>query len=146
MCTAPGDRVPGPRSFALMSPVLFPWREAVDTIEEVGALDSYTLSMKLSREGLVCWPSSGFNLQGTTPLVFRYCDLMVAGLYNFLEKRKSAGNLHTLADRDGSIHCVFLCCDLPYQYIDEYFAKLDANSFHPIRNQGGNLNELFCIL
>ena len=63
-CTAHGDRVPGPRSFALMAPVKFPWRSIIDSIEHVGSQDSYKLSMKLSREGLICGPSSGLNLQG----------------------------------------------------------------------------------
>lgn len=65
----PGDRVPGPRSYALMLPVQFPWRDAVDTIEEVGSIDSYTLSLQLSREGLICGPSSGFNLKGQFPFL-----------------------------------------------------------------------------
>lgn len=65
VCTAPGDRVPGPRSYALLEPVTqFPWRDAIDSIEEVGSVDAYNLSMRLSREGLICGPSSGFNLQG----------------------------------------------------------------------------------
>lgn len=75
-CTAPGQRVPGPRSQALMGPVDFPWRDAIDQIEEVGEVDSYTLSMRLSREGLICGPSSGFNLQGRSSpqnLDPRYC-------------------------------------------------------------------------
>ncbi|KAL4787604.1 tryptophan synthase beta subunit-like PLP-dependent enzyme [Aspergillus varians] len=119
VCTAPGDRVPGPRSFALMRPVEFPWKEAVDTIEEVGSYDSFSLSLDLCREGIVCGPSSGFNLQG---------------LFQMLEKRKKAGTLSELAGPDGSIHCVFLCCDLPYQYIGEYFERLGEDKFHPIKN------------
>ena len=63
-CTAPGERVPGPRTLALMGPVRFPWREAVDEIVEVGTEESYSMSMELCRNGLVCGPSSGFNLQG----------------------------------------------------------------------------------
>jgi hypothetical protein len=31
----------------------------------VGSKDSFSLSLRLCREGLVCGPSSGFNLQGT---------------------------------------------------------------------------------
>ncbi|KAH7057434.1 tryptophan synthase beta subunit-like PLP-dependent enzyme [Macrophomina phaseolina] len=120
VCTAAGDRVPGPRSYALMSPVTFPWRNAIDTMEEVGSSEAYALSLALTREGLVCGPSSGFNLQG---------------LYQFLEKRKAAGTLSELADQNGEISCVFLCCDLPYQYINEYFDKLDASQFHPIVHQ-----------
>ncbi|OJD33805.1 cysteine synthase b [Diplodia corticola] len=121
VCTAAGDRVPGPRSYALMSPVTFPWRNAIDTMEEVGSTDSYTLSLALSREGLVCGPSSGFNLQG---------------LYQFLAKRRAANTLSSLADPStGLITCVFLCCDLPYQYINEYFAALPPTRFHPIANR-----------
>ncbi|KAF4126490.1 Cysteine synthase [Geosmithia morbida] len=121
VCTAPGDRVPGPRSHALLAPVEFPWRKAVDSIEEVGSYDSFSLSLELCRHGLVCGPSSGFNLQG---------------LFNFIEARKAAGTLSDLATGDsGEIHCVFLCCDLPYQYITEYFDKLGDSHFPPIHNE-----------
>jgi len=120
VCTAPGDRVPGPRSYALMRPVEFPWKEAVDTIEEVDSQHSYGLSLKLCREGLVCGPSSGFNLQG---------------LLQMLKKRKNANTLGDLAGPDGLTHCVFLCCDLPYQYIGEYFQKLGTEQFPPIHNE-----------
>ncbi|KKY19742.1 putative cysteine synthase [Phaeomoniella chlamydospora] len=119
VCTSPGDRVPGPRSYALMSPVTFPWRDAVDHMEQVGSTESYGLSLQLSREGLICGPSSGFNLQG---------------LYQYIEKELALGTLDGLKNDDGEIHCVFLCCDLPYQYIDEYFTKLDEKNFHPIKN------------
>lgn len=120
VCTAPGDRVPGPRSFALLAPVEFPWKEAVDAIEEVNSADSYSLSLDLCREGVVCGPSSGFNLQG---------------LFQMLEKQKAEGTLAELAGPDGLIHSVFLCCDLPYQYIGEYFQKLGPEKFLPIRNE-----------
>lgn len=120
VCTAPGDRVPGPRSYALLGPVEFPWRAAVDTVEEVNSPDSYSWSLDLCREGIVCGPSSGFNLKG---------------LFQMLEKRKAAGTLSDLAGPDGLIHSVFLCCDLPYQYISEYFQKLGQERFHPIRNE-----------
>lgn len=120
VCTAPGDRVPGPRSYALMRPIEFPWKEAVDHIEEVNSPDSFTMSLRLCREGLVCGPSSGFNLQG---------------LFQMLEKRRAAGKLAKLAGPDGLTHCVFLCCDLPYQYIGEYFQKLGSEQFPPIRNE-----------
>ncbi|KAL3429003.1 tryptophan synthase beta subunit-like PLP-dependent enzyme [Aspergillus tetrazonus] len=120
VCTAPGDRVPGPRSFALMKPVEFPWKEAVDVIEEVNSYDSFSLSLDLCREGIVCGPSSGFNLQG---------------LFQMLEKRKKEGTLSELAGPDGVTHCVFLCCDLPYQYIGEYFSRLGEDKFHEIKNE-----------
>ncbi|KAK1453224.1 cysteine synthase K/M:Cysteine synthase B [Colletotrichum melonis] len=120
VCTAPGDRVPGPRSYALLQPVEFPWRSAVDHVEHVGSQHSYSLSLDLCRQGLIAGPSSGFNLQG---------------LYQFLDKRIAAGNLNELADDSGEIHCVFVCCDLPYQYIDEYFAKLGPEHFPAIHNE-----------
>ncbi|ELR06325.1 hypothetical protein VC83_08575 [Pseudogymnoascus destructans] len=119
VCTKPGDRVPGPRSHALLAPINFPWKQAVDELEECGSQDAYRLSMELSREGLVCGPSSGFNLQG---------------LYNYLQKKKDAGAMKELSGDDGEIHCVFICCDLPYQYLDDYFVKLDERYFHPIQN------------
>ncbi|KAF2092061.1 tryptophan synthase beta subunit-like PLP-dependent enzyme [Saccharata proteae CBS 121410] len=120
VCTAAGDRVPGPRSLALMSPVTFPWREAIDALEEVGSKESYALSMAMSREGIICGPSSGFNLQG---------------LYQFINGKLSTGSLDEIKGADGEIHCTFLCCDLPYQYMDEYFQKLDESHFHPITNR-----------
>ncbi|KAM4054578.1 pyridoxal-phosphate dependent enzyme [Hirsutella rhossiliensis] len=120
VCTAAGERVPGPRSFGLLAPVTFPWAKAVDKVEEVGAHDAYKLSLDLTRQGLVCGPSSGFNLKG---------------LFQFIEKRKAAGSLHELAGPDGEIHCAFMCCDLPYQYVGEYFDKLDETHFPKIKNE-----------
>ncbi|EMT66274.1 tryptophan synthase beta subunit-like PLP-dependent enzyme [Fusarium oxysporum II5] len=120
VCTAPGDRVPGPRSFALMAPVQFPWKRAVDHIEEVDSHNSFSMSLDLCRNGIVCGPSSGFNLKG---------------LYQLIEKRKAEGTLSDLAGPDGTINCVFLCCDLPYQYINEYFDKLGESYFPSIKNK-----------
>ncbi|KAG8164914.1 hypothetical protein KVR01_005189 [Diaporthe batatas] len=48
VCTKAGDGVPCPRSFALMSPVEFPWRAAVDTIEEVGSPECYRLCVEMT--------------------------------------------------------------------------------------------------
>jgi hypothetical protein len=104
--------------------VEFPWKSSVDHIEEVGSHDSFSLSLELCRQGIVCGPSSGFNLQG---------------LYQFIEGRKAKangdGSLSELAGPDGEIHCVFLCCDLPYQYINEYFDKLGEAHFPQIHNE-----------
>ncbi|KAK3290229.1 tryptophan synthase beta subunit-like PLP-dependent enzyme [Chaetomium fimeti] len=120
VCTAPGDRVPGPRSHALLAPVQFPWKSSVDHLEEVGSHDSFALSLSLCREGLVCGPSSGFNLKG---------------LYKFIARRKADGSLAELAGENGEVHCVFLSCDLPYQYMSEYFERLGAEYFPMIQNE-----------
>jgi hypothetical protein len=63
-----------------------------------------------------------------------FTEITEIGLYNFLQKRKDAGTLKDLAQDDGEIHCVFVCCDLPYQYLDDYFVKLGEDYFHPIQN------------
>jgi hypothetical protein len=76
--------------------------------------------MQLSREGLICGPSSGMALQG---------------LFNVLQKYKDQGNLQDLAGDDGITSCVFLCCDLPFQYLNDYFTKLGEDHFHPIVNE-----------
>lgn len=127
----------------------FPWKQAVDALEECGSHDAYRLSMELSREGLICGPSSGFNLQGAifsyVVSLFKFLYVLV-GLYNYLRKRKDAGTLKELAGDDGEIHCVFICCDLPYQYLDDYFVKLGESYFHPIQNNVSSLSKLFHIV
>lgn len=103
-----------------MGPVNFPYKESMDALEEVGAKDSYSLSLDLTRQGIVCGPSSGFTLQG---------------LFQRLGKRKQEGSLSKLAGPNGEINCVFMCSDLPYQYLNEYFDKLGPEKFHPIKNE-----------
>ncbi|CBQ73140.1 conserved hypothetical protein [Sporisorium reilianum SRZ2] len=122
VCVARGDKVPGPRPRELLEPVDFPWKPLVDSVEDVGSRESYTLSMQLCRYGIVCGPSSGFSLQG---------------LFQVLERRKKQGTLSQLRQQnDGQpVQAVFLCCDLPFQYVDEYFDKCDAQLFPPIVNE-----------
>lgn len=103
-----------------MAPVQFPWKKSVDHIEEVDSHNSFSKSLDLCRNGIVCGPSSGFNL---------------TGLFQLIEKRKNEGSLSDLAGPDGTINCVFLCCDLPYQYISEYFDKLGESYFPSIKNE-----------
>ena len=120
VCNAKGDPVPGPRPFPLFEYVNFPWRDVVDTVDEISSYDSYYLSMQLSREGLICGPSSGMTLKA---------------LYNFLHTHRDRGSLLSLAGPDGTVSCVFMCCDLPYQYLDDYFVKLGEENFCPIMNK-----------
>ncbi|KAJ4013965.1 hypothetical protein NW766_006207 [Fusarium irregulare] len=103
-----------------MAPVQFPWKKSVDHIEEVDSHNSFSKSLDLCRNSIVCGPSSGFNL---------------TGLFQLIEKRKAEGSLADLAGPDGTINCVFLCCDLPYQYISEYFDKLGESYFPSIKNE-----------
>lgn len=91
-------------------------------MEEVDSVSSYRMSMQLSREGLICGPSSGMALQA---------------VLDFVQRAKDEGRLAHYAGPDGHIHAVFPCCDLPYQYMDSYFKKLDASDFHPIDNYVG---------
>ncbi|KAF7543728.1 hypothetical protein G7Z17_g10506 [Cylindrodendrum hubeiense] len=120
VCTNAGERVPGPREYSLMEEVKFPYKAAHDVLEEVGAKDSYSLSLDLSRQGIVCGPSSGITLKG---------------LFQRIEKMKQEGNLSKIAGPDGEIHCVFMCSDLPYQYLNEYFDQLGPEKFRPLRNE-----------
>lgn len=92
----------------------------MDAVEEISSVDAYRLSLSLSREGLICGPSSGMALKG---------------LLAFLQKAKDNGKLDDYAETaSGDISCVFLCCDLPYQYLDGYFQRLGKQDFHPILN------------
>jgi cysteine synthase A len=122
ICNKTADAIPGPRPSALFEKVDFPWKGVTGAVREVGSIEAYRLSMLLSREGLICGPSSGMALQG---------------LLDFLEDEKAGGRLQSHADAEtGDVSCVSLCCDLPYQYMDKYFEKLTADAdFHSIENE-----------
>ncbi|RYO94785.1 hypothetical protein DL766_000048 [Monosporascus sp. MC13-8B] len=83
-------------------------------------MDSYRMSMLLSREGIIAGPSSGEALKG---------------LLDYLELMKKGGRLSELSEPLASeIACVFTCSDLPYRYLDGYFQKLGEHEFGPIEN------------
>lgn len=116
--------MPGPRYYEGFQSSPFPWQETIDSRVEVSSADSYRMSMRLSREGLICGPSSGEALQG---------------LLQYLAEMKSTGRLGELTDDGtGKISCIFTCCDLPYQYLPFYFEKLDADEFPSIENKVSN--------
>ncbi|KAI9150232.1 Cysteine synthase K/M:Cysteine synthase B [Paramyrothecium foliicola] len=116
-----GDPTPGPRHLHGFKSCGFPWKSTVDTYTEVKSEDSYRMSMRLSREGLIAGPSSGEALQG---------------LLDYIGDVKATGKLSDLADpQTGEISCVFTCSDLPYQYLDGYFTKLGEDEFPPIHNE-----------
>lgn len=69
--------------------------------------------------------------------------MALKGLLDFLQEAKAEEKLDGYVDASsGEISCVFLCCDLPYQYLNGYFQKLGENDFHPIVNR---VSKLFCI-
>ncbi|UPX19238.1 Cysteine synthase [Ascochyta rabiei] len=116
-----GDPTPGPRYFDGFQSSAFPWQETVDSRVEVSSTDAYRMSMMLSREGLICGPSSGEALHG---------------LLEYLQNSKNSGSLAELADEQTKeISCVFTCSDLPYQYLPGYFERLNVDEFPPIENE-----------
>ncbi|KAH6649496.1 tryptophan synthase beta subunit-like PLP-dependent enzyme [Chaetomium tenue] len=116
-----GDPTPGPRHFQGFNTCGFPWTQNVDTFVEVPSTDSFRMSMKLTREGLIAGPSSGQALKG---------------LLDYIGQLKKAGTLAQLADATtGEVSCVFTCSDLPYQYLPQYFQKLNADEFPSIQNE-----------
>jgi hypothetical protein len=71
---------------------------------------------------------------------------MNIGLYDYIGKQKTLGTLKDLAGEDRSIHFVFTCCDLPYQYLDDYFTKLGEDHFHPLNNNVRNDVSTYSLL
>ena len=120
VCNDEADLVPGPRERPMHETSPFPWKEVVDFTESVSSVASYSLSLRLSREGIIAGPSSGMALQG---------------LYGFLQGEKDGGTLSRYADpATGEVSCVFIVCDLPQKHIDSYFQKLGPDAFPALIN------------
>ncbi len=111
----PNNPIPGVRTRGLLKMIAFNWREHVDYLEEIGTKESFLNSLNLMRHGIVAGPSSGFAL---------------AGLLRFLKKQQN--QLQKLANKDGILNAVFICCDSPFPYMKEYFANLDESYFPKI--------------
>ncbi|KAK4203412.1 tryptophan synthase beta subunit-like PLP-dependent enzyme [Triangularia verruculosa] len=120
VCNVFGDPTPGPRHFPGFESSPFPWRETIDEFVNVKSEDAFRMSMKLSRYGIICGPSSGEALHG---------------LLEWLQGEKEKGGLEGLRGEDGEVNAVFLCADLPYQYMELYYQKLGEGEFPQIRNQ-----------
>jgi cysteine synthase len=69
VCNKVADAIPGPRPFPLFASIAFPWKQVTDTVKEINSVESYRLSMAMSREGLICGPSSGMALEGLFELL-----------------------------------------------------------------------------
>jgi cysteine synthase len=115
-----GNYVPGVRTRGLLRLIGFDWERYVDDIQKVTTTLAYRNSMQLSRRGIVVGPSAGFAL---------------AGLLQYLRKKKKSGTLDSLRGRNGEIQCVFICPDSPIPYLDEYFKYLKASDFPTIHNE-----------
>jgi cysteine synthase len=106
--------VPGVRSEARLREIGFAWREASDSIVEIGTRESFKWSLQLCRWGLMAGPSSGFAL---------------AGLLHFLENQVGNSTLDRLRNEDGEVYAVFICGDTPFPYLDKYSTHLDPSDF-----------------
>lgn len=114
----PNNPVPGPRTYNLLSQISFDREEKLDFLQEVSTKRSYLQSLHLSRHWIIAWPSSGMNLEW----VFNF----IKENYNELQNQK---------DKKGDLNIVFVCCDLPFMYLKEYFKYLDEELFPPIKNK-----------
>ncbi len=113
----PNNPVPGVRTKNLLKEIPFVWKKYVDHLVEIGTKESFKLSLDLCRFGLVVGPSSGFAF---------------AGLLSFLKKQK---NLDKFRNKNGEIIAVFISCDSPMPYVDEYFEYLGESEFSKIENE-----------
>jgi rhodanese-related sulfurtransferase len=117
----PNNPVPGPRTLGLLRMIDFDWKSAVLAVEQAGTAESFQKSMELYRAGLAAGPSSGMAL---------------AGLLKYLRRAKAKNALDGLRNKKGEINCVFLGCDTPFLYLDEYFKYLPRSHFPKIKNEG----------
>lgn len=115
---AANNPVPGVRTRSLLAPTGFSYDTAVDILEEVGTHEAFATSLALIRAGLLVGPSSGFALAGLRAALL--------GHRGEIEERVRAR---------GSVHAVFICCDLPYPYIDEYMRFLPQEYFPEVRHE-----------
>jgi cysteine synthase/rhodanese-related sulfurtransferase len=116
---SPNNQVPGPRTRNLLEQIAFDWEGATDETIEIGTVSAYATSLELCRHGLLVGPSSGFAL---------------AGLLQHLKHAESKQQLEKLKNGKEELICVFVCCDTPYPYLDEYFSVLEECHFPAIEN------------
>lgn len=117
---SPNNPVPGPRTENLLRQIAFKWRDVVDSLQSVGTVDSYKYSLELIRHGILAGPSSGFNLKG---------------LIKYFDQLSEDNNLDQIRNINGEIIAVFLTCDTPLPYVDEYFKYLNQSNFPEVENK-----------
>jgi cysteine synthase/rhodanese-related sulfurtransferase len=111
---APNNPIPGPRTKNLLEEVSFEWSESCDDLVEVGTRDAFQTSLSMIRQGLLVGPSSGMALDG---------------VYRYIETHPE------LFDNDEKQTIVFICCDTPLPYMDEYFSIIPEDQFPTIKNK-----------
>ncbi len=111
--------VPGVRTEGLLREIAFPWRNSVDSVQQVGTTDAYHASMRLCNLGLMAGPSSGFAY---------------AGLLAQLDQEMQKGTLNDRRNNDDEVVAVFIAPDGPFPYLEEYEKYLDETLFPPLRN------------
>ena len=117
---SPNNPIPGVRTRGLLHMIAFNWKVHTDFFEEMGTVESFEKSLSLLRNGLCVGPSSGFAF---------------VGLLKHLKSLSDQDNLKTLKNKNGIINAVFICCDSPLPYIDDYFAFLGEGEFPEIKNE-----------
>lgn len=116
----PNNPIPGVRTRGLLNMIAFDWKNYTDEYVEIGTKESFSKSLDLIRNGLIVGPSSGFAF---------------SGLLKYLNKMKKEKKITSLKNKNGTINCVFICCDNPFIYLDEYFKYLDSKDFPKIKNE-----------
>lgn len=112
----PNNSVPGVRTRNLLKEVQFEWGNLVDNAIDITQIESYEMSLKMIRLGLLVGPSSGFALAG-----------LYKGIDNLIKNNK--------IDKNSITNAVFICPDGPLAYIDDYFNVLDESYFPEIKNR-----------
>jgi cysteine synthase/rhodanese-related sulfurtransferase len=120
----PNNPIPWPRTKSLLSQISFNWNDFVNETIEIGTKESYVKSLEMIRYGLVVWPSSWFAL---------------AWILEFIKKKKKTLDMYR--NSMWEINIVFICCDSPFPYIDEYFIYVDQKYFPEIENNELLLNK-----
>ncbi len=114
------NMVPGLRTENQMREIDFPWKEYLDASIKISSIDSYANSLDLIRYGIIAGPSSG---------------LAFATAKEYIGILKKDNKLEKLKNQEGYINVIFICCDFPYLYLNEYFQYLDPSSFPNIENE-----------
>lgn len=115
----PNNPIPWPRTENLLNQIEFDRKKEIDFIEKVWTRRAYFQSLLLSRNWIIAWPSSWMNLEW----VFQFIRNNYSEIKNKIKKEKK------------EINIVFICCDLPFLYIKDYFNYLDDELFPEIINK-----------